>query len=120
MNDGDASGEPDPVELPINGELDLGFDPDGGDKMLTTVHGAKGLEADLVYVTGIDTKRWPAPWAKGPEALKEERRLLYVAATRARRRLYLAGFPRTVKDKLRPFYAPLLQHATTPAQPPFL
>ncbi|HEX3141977.1 MAG TPA: UvrD-helicase domain-containing protein [Rhizobacter sp.] len=58
---------------------------------LMTVHSAKGLEFDAVFITGLEEGLFPhensASDAKG---LEEERRLMYVAITRARKRLYLS------------------------------
>lgn len=54
---------------------------------LHTIHGAKGLEFDHVWVTGLDRDVFPS--AKSPE--DEERRLFYVAITRAKNELYLSG-----------------------------
>jgi DNA helicase-2/ATP-dependent DNA helicase PcrA len=58
---------------------------------LMTVHSAKGLEFDTVFISGLEEGLFPHENAvredKGPE---EERRLMYVAVTRARRRLYLS------------------------------
>ncbi len=52
---------------------------------LLTVHGAKGLEWPVVFVLGLDDESMPAKWAGGePEIIEEERRVLYVAITRAR------------------------------------
>lgn len=51
---------------------------------LSTAHGAKGMEADLVFVLGMTRGRWPHSKSISERALAEERRLLYVATTRAR------------------------------------
>ena len=58
---------------------------------LMTVHGAKGLEADLVIIAGFQEKVFPSNHAVtwGGRALEEERRLAYVALTRPRKRLFL-------------------------------
>ena len=59
---------------------------------LMTVHAAKGLEFDVVFITGLEQGLFPHENAvlEGKDGLEEERRLMYVAVTRARQRLYLA------------------------------
>jgi DNA helicase-2/ATP-dependent DNA helicase PcrA len=57
---------------------------------LATLHSAKGLEWDTVYVVGLSEGYVPITYAKTAEAVDEERRLLYVGITRARRRLHLS------------------------------
>jgi DNA helicase-2/ATP-dependent DNA helicase PcrA len=54
---------------------------------LATLHAAKGLEWDAVFVAGMQEGTMPIIYAEGPAAVEEERRLLYVGMTRARRRL---------------------------------
>ena len=51
---------------------------------LATIHSAKGLEWDAVFVAGMHEKMMPISQAKTPAEVEEERRLLYVAMTRAR------------------------------------
>ena len=64
---------------------------DSGDErlILSTIHSAKGLEFDAVFVIGLAEGRFPHGAAGQGEQWEEERRLLYVAATRARKHLYL-------------------------------
>ncbi len=58
---------------------------------LMTVHAAKGLEFDAVFITGVEEHLFPHENSlSSVEGLEEERRLMYVAITRARRRLYLS------------------------------
>ncbi len=61
-----------------------------GSVTLMTVHTAKGLEFPVVFVTGMEDGTFPHQRSLGEESeLAEERRLAYVAITRARQRLYL-------------------------------
>ena len=59
---------------------------------LMSVHAAKGLEFDVVFISGLEQGLFPHENAvsEGRDGLEEERRLMYVAVTRARRRLYLS------------------------------
>jgi DNA helicase-2/ATP-dependent DNA helicase PcrA len=58
---------------------------------LMTVHSAKGLEFDAVFITGIEEGLFPHENSlSDADGLEEERRLMYVAITRARQRLYLS------------------------------
>ena len=58
---------------------------------LMSVHAAKGLEFDQVFITGLEEGLFPHEnSATDPDGLEEERRLAYVAITRARKRLYLS------------------------------
>jgi DNA helicase-2/ATP-dependent DNA helicase PcrA len=59
---------------------------------LMTVHSAKGLEFDVVFLTGMEQEIFPYRGINRdePEELDEERRLAYVAITRAKKRLYIS------------------------------
>ncbi len=58
---------------------------------LMTVHSAKGLEFDCVFITGLEEALFPHENSMSDaDGLEEERRLMYVAITRARKRLYLS------------------------------
>jgi DNA helicase II / ATP-dependent DNA helicase PcrA len=58
---------------------------------LMSVHAAKGLEFDVVFITGLEQGLFPHEnsVSQGRDGLEEERRLMYVAVTRARQRLYV-------------------------------
>lgn len=58
---------------------------------LMTVHGAKGLEFPCIYVVGLEENLFPSQLSlNSREELEEERRLFYVALTRAKEKLYLS------------------------------
>jgi DNA helicase-2/ATP-dependent DNA helicase PcrA len=103
--------------------------------MLLTTHSAKGLEWPVVILSGCVESRWPGRWTVSASALAlpaalvpelpppgdavidEERRLFYVAATRARDRLVLSRarrYPRSFKDETpSPFLAPVASGVDT-------
>lgn len=56
---------------------------------LITMHNTKGLEFDRVFITGLETGIFPGPLCKTNEDLEEERRIFYVAITRARHELVM-------------------------------
>ena len=67
------------------------LDDDSGVVSLMTMHTAKGLEYDAVFVTGVEEDLIPHRISAGePGGPQEERRLFYVALTRARKRLHLS------------------------------
>ncbi len=58
--------------------------------IISTVHSAKGLESDVCYVLNVSPKVYPSPWnLDDKEKLEEDRRVLYVALTRAKNELYI-------------------------------
>jgi DNA helicase-2/ATP-dependent DNA helicase PcrA len=57
---------------------------------LASLHAAKGLEWDAVFLVGLSEGLMPISFADTPEAVDEERRLLYVGITRAREHLFLS------------------------------
>ena len=69
-------------------------DANGDERMikLMTVHSAKGLEFPLVYIVGLEENIFPSPQsADSPRALEEERRLFYVAITRAKKKCVITS-----------------------------
>ena len=72
---------------------DQDSDKDGGDEKITlmTVHSAKGLEFKNVFVVGMEENLFPSSMVgDSPRALEEERRLFYVAITRAEEHCFLS------------------------------
>jgi DNA helicase-2/ATP-dependent DNA helicase PcrA len=65
-------------------------DPTRAAVTLATLHSAKGLEWDSVYIAGLSEGLLPISYARTAEAIEEERRLLYVGITRARKRLAMS------------------------------
>jgi ATP-dependent DNA helicase UvrD/PcrA len=79
---------------PPSASSDLAGDPllDEDYLVLSTVHSAKGQEWDSVYVLNVSDGNFPNEFATGkPEQIEEERRLLYVALTRAKTKLDLVA-----------------------------
>ena len=65
---------------------------DGSAVTMMTIHAAKGLEFDCVFVAGMEESLFPhGNSSQDAQGLEEERRLCYVAITRARKRLYLTN-----------------------------
>lgn len=76
----------------LSGETaDRGLEVRGDAVRLTTVHQAKGLEFDVVFVIGLGEGMFPLRRAVESGDVEEERRLFYVAVTRAREELYLCA-----------------------------
>lgn len=85
-------------DLDENSESDDQIDQN--DKItLMTIHSAKGLEFKVVFVVGLEEELFPNQMAlqEGSRGLEEERRLMYVAMTRAEEQLYLS----TAKSRFR-------------------
>ena len=77
----------------------LAVDPDEGPLVLSTIHSAKGLEFHSVFIIWALEGRFPSFYnTTSAEELEEERRLLYVAATRAKQNLFIS-YPTRVFDK---------------------
>ncbi len=68
----------------------IGHAPAAAGVTLASLHAAKGLEWDAVFLPGLTDGTVPIIYAQSDEAIAEERRLLYVGVTRARERLFLS------------------------------
>lgn len=70
---------------------------------LSTIHSAKGLEFPIVFIAGMKEEGFPSKFATTIKSIEEERRLCYVAFTRAKKRLFLS-YPKKslVKDEKNP------------------
>lgn len=76
----------------------LAVDPDEGLLTLSTIHSAKGLEWHTVFLIWAADGRFPSAYSVDDNELEEERRLMYVAATRAKERLYIS-YPMNIFDR---------------------
>lgn len=67
-----------------------GADPTNDCVTVSTIHSAKGLESDIVYVPALQVGHYPPSYTSSQEEFEEERRCLYVALTRAKTELNLS------------------------------
>lgn len=74
--------------ISLASDYDEGLDSDNHVSLMT-VHAAKGLEFPVVFVTGLEERLFPLH-SYEPEVIEEERRLFYVAMTRAREKIFLS------------------------------
>jgi len=78
------------ITLNARDELD---DNESGKVNLMTIHASKGLEFDVVFLAGVEDGIIPHAKSveENPKSIEEERRLFYVAITRARKKLYISS-----------------------------
>jgi len=91
---------------------DLNDKEDKGSVSLMTIHASKGLEFNVVFLMGVEDKILPHERSieEGPHMVEEERRLFYVAITRASQKLYMTACTtrRTLKETFHPEPSPFL------------
>ncbi|GAA1684671.1 ATP-dependent DNA helicase UvrD2 [Microcella alkalica] len=85
---------------------------------LSTLHAAKGLEWDAVYIVGLNEGTVPITFATTLEAVDEERRLFYVGITRARRSLELSWAQRPSASRADRSPSRFLDEVRAPGSPP--
>ncbi len=79
------------AETSLLSDTDMGGKSDEPKVSLMTIHSAKGLEFPTVFVVGLEENLFPSMLASGsPREMEEERRLFYVALTRAERHCFLS------------------------------
>lgn len=72
-------------------DADTDLNEDKNRVSIMTIHSAKGLEFSSVYIAGVEEQLFPSPMAlDNPKDLEEERRLFYVAVTRAKQRVTIS------------------------------
>ena len=73
---------------------------------LLTVHAAKGLEFKVTFIVGLEESLFPSQFCQAPKEIEEERRLLYVAITRAMERCYLTNARQRFRNGQTQFSSP--------------
>lgn len=73
---------------------------------LMTVHAAKGLEYGVVMIAGMEENLFPSPFSDAPKDIEEERRLFYVAITRAKEECYITSAQTRYKNGQLQFQSP--------------
>ncbi|NDP20582.1 MAG: UvrD-helicase domain-containing protein [Paludibacter sp.] len=77
-------------EVSLLTDQDTDKDTDKDKITLMTVHAAKGLEFKAVFIVGMEEELFPSPFSQNERELEEERRLFYVAITRAEERCFIS------------------------------
>ena len=77
-------------EISLIADIDS-YDEDVDSVIMMTIHSAKGLEFPNVFLAGLEEGLFPSGRCETDEDIEEERRLCYVAITRAKKRLYLTS-----------------------------
>ncbi len=77
-------------EISLIADVDA-YDEDQDAAVMMTIHSAKGLEFPIVFLTGMEEGLFPSGRCESDEDVEEERRLCYVAITRAKQQLYITN-----------------------------
>ncbi len=77
-------------EVSLLTDQDTGEDENDDKVTLMTIHAAKGLEFRSVFIVGMEEQLFPSPYAETPREMEEERRLFYVAITRAEENCFIS------------------------------
>lgn len=80
-------------EISLVADID-NYDEDQDCVVMMTIHSAKGLEFPTVFLTGMEEGLFPSARSESEDDIEEERRLCYVAITRAKNRLYITNTER--------------------------
>ena len=104
--------------MTLSSDID-GMEEEGGRVVLMTVHSAKGLEFERVLLTGMEEEMFPYKGVDPGESdeLEEERRLAYVAITRARKQLVMIHTQTRQISARRAGTARVASWASCPARP---
>lgn len=78
------------TSISLESDIDT-YEEENNKVVLATVHSVKGLEFNTVFITGLEEGIFPILRASGYNDIEEERRLMYVAITRAKKRLYVTN-----------------------------
>lgn len=77
------------AEVSLQTDQDQNLQDDTPHISLMTIHAAKGLEFPVVFIAGLEEKLFPSAFAESQANIEEERRLFYVAITRAQEKCYI-------------------------------
>ena len=115
------------AEMALVADID-NYDPDAEAVVMMTIHSAKGLEFPVVFLPALEESIFPSSQSMYDQVeMEEERRLAYVAVTRAKQRLFLTHtkerliYGRTSYNKLSPFFSnlpPSILDVEKPAEKP--
>ena len=78
------------AEISLLTDQDTDKESDQNKITLMTIHAAKGLEFKVVFIVGMEEELFPSPFCTSERELEEERRLFYVAITRAEERCFIS------------------------------